>query len=182
MFMHGITYFISDLYTYTGKWICYASKLLTYLAQFHISSHTFFIALLKCIVVTKWQTARSIGHFKLTKIFLWIDLIIYSSLSFLVRLLSKPDFFWQYKGFIHVERCLGDPDDNWGLNSTKEVYHAGSGHCLISDVPPSESKTEYAIYMVRLLICYAQIIFVGLITFNIFEIGLYYKIFSFARR
>jgi hypothetical protein len=182
VFMHGITYLISDLYIYTGKWICYGSKLLTYFGNFHIASHSFFIALLKCLIITKWETARSIGHCKLAKIVLWVDLLLYTSLSFLVRLLSKPDFFWEYKGFSYVERCLGDPDDNWGLNSTKEVYHPGSGHCWISDATSSESKIEYAIYVVRLLICYAQILFVGLITLNIFEIGLYYKIFSFARR
>ena len=182
IFMHGITYIISDLYKYTGKWICYTSKLLTYLGNFHIYGHSFFIALLKCFVITKWQSARRFGHRKLAKIFLWIDLILYSSSAFLVRLLSKPDFFWEYKGFNHVEKCLGDPYDTWGLNSTNKTNHAGSGHCLISDDTTSQSEIEYSIYVVRLIICYAQLIFIALIALNIFEIGLYCKIFSFMRR
>ena len=182
IFMHGITYLISDLYTYTGKWICYTSKLLTYSGNFHIYGHSFFIALLKYFIITKYVTSRSIGHSKIAKIFLWIDLILYSSSQFLVRLLSKQDFFWEYKGFSHVERCLGDPYDTWGLNSTNKVNHASSGHCLISDATSSYSEIEYAIYVVRLLICYTQLIFLALIALNIFEIGLYCKIFAFMRR
>ena len=181
IFMNAITYVITDVYIYTGKWICYASKLLTYMGRLHLSGHSFFISFLKYLIIVKWKTARAFGHSKLIKIFLWMDLILYSTCWFLLRLASKPDFFWTYSGFIHVERCLGDVGDSWAVNSTNK-FHPGNGHCLISEVDLFDSNIEYALYIFKVLICYTQLVFTALITLNIFEMAFYCRTFSFMRR
>ena len=61
IFMHGVTYFVPDLYLYTGTWFCYSSKLLTYFGIHHVLGHSFFVSSLKYVIIVHWKYQVCVG-------------------------------------------------------------------------------------------------------------------------
>ena len=178
--MHGIAYFEPNLYTYTGEWFCYLSKFLTYYGILHIMAHSFIVSTMKYIVIVHWKKARALGHDKVQQIFFWIDLLFYPILMILIHLLSRPDFIWAYDGFAQIDRCLGDPKNNWGINTntTQTKLHS---LCYLK-APASTNFIEYTIYVLRSGICWAQVVVIYLVCWNLFEMVIYCQIFSSMRR
>ena len=77
------------------------------------------VALLKYVLIVHWQKARGFGNSKIKEIFFWINLF-YPLLMIGILLLIKPDFLLVHDGYARIDRCLGDPKNNWGLNSTRK--------------------------------------------------------------
>ena len=68
-FLYGVTYITPNLHQFTGKWFCYASKLILHYNYVIIAYYTLMVAILKYVVIVHWQWARGYGHDKIKKIF-----------------------------------------------------------------------------------------------------------------
>ena len=178
--MNVITYLVPDLYMYTGEWICYLSKFMAYYGNLHVTVHSLMISTMKYILIVHWQKARAFGHDKIKHIFFWLELF-YPIIMMLIHLLSRPDFFWAYDGFAQIDRCLGDPKNNWGINTTttQNKFHT---LCLNLEKPGSKNDIQYTIYVLRSGLCWIQLVVIYFILWNIFEMVIYYRVFGEMRR
>ena len=180
LIMDAITYIIHDLYTYTGEWFCYTSKVLNHYGNLYTVMHSMIISTLKYILIVHWKRARDIGKDKVKLAFFWIN-IFFPGLMVLLHSIIKPDFYLIYDGFARVDRCLGDPNNNWGPNSNRTQIKAHTV-CKMLVAPSTEDHFAYTIYILRSSVCWTQIVFEYFVAWNVFEIFLYTRIFSFMRR
>ena len=178
--MDTITYIIHDLHNYTGAWFCYASKVVNFYGNLYTVGHSMIVAILKYILIVHWQRVKRAGQEKVKETFFWIN-FLYPWVLILIHLTIKPDFFLIYDGFARVDRCLGDPNNNWGLNSNRTQIKVHTV-CKILIEPPREDVFAYTIYILRSGICWAQVVFEYLVNWNVIEILLYYQTFAFMRR
>ena len=177
--MHGTTHFIKDLYTYTGKWFCYTSKVLGHYGNLYMSSHSLIVSILKYIVINHCMRARVFGQEKIIEIFFWIN-FLHPLFTILLQLSIKPDFFLAYDRMTQIDRCLGDHKNMWELSDNKTVTKM---HNLCEFIPPpDENQIEYTIYVCRTFFCWFHAVFQYLIGWNIFEIFFYILIFRFMNR
>ena len=178
--MDTITYIIQDLHNYTGKWFCYTSNAFNLYGNFYTGAHSMIVSLLKYILIVHWKRARGFGQEKVKTLFFWIN-ILYASGMICIHLFIRPDFFVIYEGFARVDRCLGDPNNNWGTNSTGTQIKVHT-ICKMLVEPPPEDHFAYTIYILRNCVCWPQVVFEYLVTWNVFEMIVYYRIFSFMSR
>ena len=183
IFMEGITYIFQDLYTYTGEWFCYTSKVAMYYGNIYATTHSAIVSMFKYIIIVHWIKARAMGHEKIKDIFFWINLL-YPSFHILIFLMLIPDFFVKdttYLSFDRIHRCLGDSENVLGpdSNKTKMVMH---NLCQQIYVPSHEYNFAYAIHILKCSICWIQVIALYMIGLNLPEMLIYWRIFSFAWR
>ena len=178
--MYIITYYIKDLYLYTGKWICYLSNFLTYYGGSYVQTHSLIIGLMKYCVIVHWKRSNVIGQERVQKLFFCLN-ILHPSCMILLHVLIVPDFFQVWDGFSHVDRCLGDPKNNWvpNSNSTQIKLHT---LCINIVRNPPENNLDYIIYIIRSTACWLQVSWSYLVLWNILEIFVYAAIFRFMHR
>ena len=177
--MHGTTNFIQDLYTYTGKWFCYTSKVLAHYGNLYTLSHSLIVSILKYSLINHCMRTRIFGKEKLIKIFFWIN-FLHPLFTILLQLSIKADFFLAYDRMTQIDRCLGDHKNMWELSDNKTVTKM---HNLCEFIPPpDENQIEYTIYVCRTFFCWFHAVFQYLIGWNIFEIFFYILIFRFMNR
>ena len=180
LIMEFVSYLIQDLHQYTGKWICYSSKVVSYYGNIHCVGHSTIIAFMKYTLIVNWEKVLEIGDEKIKNRFFWAN-IFYSPVYMLLILCIEPDFFWDYGGLTRVDRCLGDPENNWGVKTnitqkaSYEICHQIIQHQLR---PTLESILQYC----RAFACWSHVVFLYLTVWNVFEIVLYVRIFAFMRR
>jgi hypothetical protein len=99
----------------------------------------------------------------------------------LIHLVIEPHFFWNYDGFARIDRCLGDPKNNWGpdSNRTQTKLH---NICQQFIEPSPDEYLAYTIYIVRSGVCWVHVVFLYLVTWNVFEMVIYFRIFAFMKR
>ena len=99
----------------------------------------------------------------------------------MLHLSARPDFFWAYDGFAQIDRCLGDPKNNWGpdSNRTQTKLH---NLCMELIPPPVENYFQYATYLLRGVACWLAFVMIYLNFWNIFEMLIYCRIFGFMQR
>ena len=180
IFMHSITYLIQDLYTYTGEWFCYTSKVLVNYGNMYMFGHSLVLSIMKYILIVKWQTTREFGKEKLIKIFFWIN-IMHPLFRILFQLIISPDYFWEYDGYPQFDRCLGDPKDNLAPNNNKSLTKLHDLCGLIVE-PPRVNYLQYTVYICRLSCCWLNVVFIYLVVWNLIEILFYCQTFAFMRR
>ena len=178
--MEIITYIIADLHTYTGEWFCYTFKVISFYGNLYIVGHSMIISLLKYILIVHWKRARSFGQEKVKELFFWVNLF-YPCVMIIIHLIIRPDFFLIYDGIQRIDRCLGDPNNTWGPNSNR-TPNLTFTVCKILAEPPHDNYYAYTIYIIRTGICWAQVVFEYLMTWNVFEILVYCRIFAFMHR
>ena len=178
--MDIITYIIHDLHTYTGEWFCYTSKVINYYGNLYTAGHSMIISLLKYIVIVHWKGVRRFGQEKVKQLFFWINLV-YPCVMIAIQLLIRPDFFMIYDGFKRTDQCLGDPNNNWGPNSNRTQIKMHT-ICEILVEPPHDHYFAYTIYVLRICICWTQVVFIYSVIWNLPEILVYNRIFAFMRR
>ena len=177
--MHGITFIIQDLYLYTGKWFCYASKVLDLYGNLYMTAYSFIVASLKYVFIVRWEKVRDIGKEKTKTIFFWINLL-HPIFTIILHLINRPDFLWAYDGFPQFDRCLGDPKENWsrgGNNSLTKLHNL----CEF-DEPFDNDLFEISVLYCRSTFCWLLVVTYYLVLLNILEILFYISIFRFTRR
>jgi hypothetical protein len=176
--MHGVTYIVPDLHTYTGRWFCY-----TFIAVAHYSSlyhigHSLVVSILKYVIIVHWQKIRAFGEEKFKEMIFWLN-IFHPIVGLALHFLARPDFLFVFAGVTPANRCLGEGGEDTVYNKTLRLTILG-----VCEIPEPVSLNWFydALFMVRKSVCVLQTISVILIALNIFEIFIYYQIFSFAYR
>jgi hypothetical protein len=178
--MGTITYIIQDLHTYTGEWFCYTSKALNFYGNFYTGAHSMIVSLLKYILIVHWKRSRDFGKDKVKTSFFWIN-IFFAGVMICIHLFIRPDLFVISNGYARIDRCLGDPNNNWSTNSTRNKMFMNTV-CETLVAPSHDDYFAYAIYILRNCICYPQVVFEYIMMFNVLEIVVYCRIFAFMRR
>ena len=99
----------------------------------------------------------------------------------LIHLITEPDFFWKYDGYARIDRCLGDPKNNWGpdSNRTQTKLH---NICQQFLEPSPDDYLAYMSYVVRSGVCWVHVVFLYLVAWNVLEMVTYFRIFAFMKR
>ena len=178
--MEIITYVIQDLHQYTGTWICYGSKIVSYYGNLQCVGHSTIIAFMKYILIVNWEKVLEIGDEKFKRTFFWVNML-HTPGHMLLYLCMEPDFFWDYGGIARIDRCLGDPKNDWDVNTNGtqkalyEICHQVIQHQLN---PTLDSILQYC----RAFVCWAHVVYLYLTFWNVLEIVLYFRIFAFMSR
>ena len=178
--MHGVTTVVPNLYSYTGKWFCYLSKFLAYSGNLNVQAQTFIIAIMNFVVIVHWKRAKAYGHKRVKMIFFWINLL-YPLFMQMLHVIARPDFYWAYDGFAQIDRCLGDPKNNWGPNSNRTQTKLPN-LCMELDAPPVENYFQFTAYLLQSSVCWSELVIIMFIMWNIFEMVIYCRIFGFMRK
>ena len=180
LFMKIITFVIQDLHAYTGTWLCYLSKVAQYLGGLHISAHTLVIAILKYIMIVRWDWAMVVGQDKIKKAFFFID-FLHPILILSVLLLVRTDFLVEWDSpSEEIDRCLGDPKNN--LDPARNHSLTKLHHLCQIDTPFNDNNFENFGYYFKTSICWAHFTIFYLCFSNLLEVLFYTLIFKFMRR
>ena len=179
-FLYAVTYIVPNLYLYTGRWFCYASKLILHYNNMIIAHYTLIVAILKYVVIVYWQWARGIGHDKIKALFSVILGFCVPMINVTVYFAVRPDFLWVYDGYKQVDMCLGDPKGNWAeeINQTQTKLHT-----LCVDIEPATN--DYFPYFFSYSgkgLCWMQVIFNYLAFWNLLDCVVYIKLFIVMKR
>ena len=178
IFMHAITWFVKDLYVYTGGWFCYTSKVVTYYLNLYTMGHSLVLSILKYIIIVHSDKTLKYGKDKIIEIFFWLN-FLHPSLMIIFQLIIRPNFFWAHDGMAQIDRCLGDPKHNWESGSNKSLNKIHN-LCYFQE-PNNDNYLEYIIYICRTLGCGLSVVVFYFVLWNIFELFFYCKIFRFMR-
>ena len=180
LFMKIITFVIQDLHAYTGTWLCYLSKVAKYLGGLHISAHTLVIAILKYIMIVRWDWAMVVGQDKIKKAFFFID-FLHPILILSVLLLVRTDFLVEWDSpSEEIDRCLGDPKNN--LDPARNHSLTKLHHLCQIDTPSNDNNFENFGYYFKTSICWTHFTIFYLCFSNLLEVLFYTLIFKFMRR
>ena len=178
-FMNGITYFMDNLYEYTGEWFCYVSKVLEHYGHLYVAGHSLIIVIMKFVLIVHWDWARMKGNDRIKEVFFWINLL-HPVVTILCNLIVRPDFFWAYDGMKNFDICLGDPKKLWvpERNTSFTKLH---NLCELTE-PSPENYFEYTVFLLRFSLCWVNVAVFYLVMFNIFEMLIYFIIFRWGIR
>ena len=118
IFFYSITYTIQDIYLYTGEWLCYFYMFLIYYGERYVTGYSLILAMMKYVLIVQWKKVIDIGKDKILTTFFWLN-ILHPFCAILIHVIITPNFFWEWNGYSQVDRCLGDPKNNWGPNSNQ---------------------------------------------------------------
>ena len=177
--MYIITYMIDNLYIYTGSWFCYTSKALSIMGNAHVGGHTFFIAIMKYVMIVLHDKVRSFGKENAQRIFLAMN-VLYPIYIFLVFHLINPDFLFIYGHVSQSLRCLGE----------SEIYSAQNPNQTVAKLHNfcefSESFEPWSVMKVirlgRSIFCWIHVGLIYLLFWNVIEAFLYFFVFKFMWR
>ena len=179
-FLYGVTYIIPNLHHFTGKWFCYASKIILQYNYIIVAYYTLMVAILKYVIIVHWQWARGFGHDRIKKMFSITLAFCIPTIHILIYFAVRPDFLWAYDFNKQVDLCLGDPKGNWeeGTNQTQTKLHM---LCLKIE-PATNDSFHYFLSYLRKGICWCQVIFFYLTFLNLLDCAVYIKIFSAMKK
>ena len=104
-FLFAVTYMVPNLSLITGKWFCYASKMIMYYNSIVGINFTLMVAILKYVVIVHWQKARAFGHDKIKKLFSFLLAFGYPAMNILLQFAISPNFIFVYDGNKEVDMC-----------------------------------------------------------------------------
>ena len=168
--IHPTTYFVEDLYLYTGQWFCYAAKVVSQYLIVYLGTHSTIIAAMKYVVIVHEEKIRTFKS-KIKETFFVLN-FSYPIMSIILSLLLIPNFFVLYGGHSHVERCFGTKTQNY------------TSMFFICDViePRQDYSIEGVFNTMKWIICKGQVIFSYLTILNVLDVIFYCRTFSFMRK
>ena len=180
IFMDIITYIVPNLYQHLGTWFCYTSKVVMHYTNLYTVGHSMVVSMLKFTLIVYWKKARSFGNAKIKEIFFWVNLC-YPLLMMLIHVMIKPDFYLIYDAYARIDRCLGDPSNNWDKDSNRTQIKIHT-ICKMFVAPPEDEQIAYIIYLIRSTACWMHVGVAYLVLWNFFEMISYCRIFAFMRK
>ena len=169
--IHPTTYFVENLYMYTGEWFCYAAKVISQFLLFYLGAHSTIIAAMKYVIIVYEEKIRLFKS-KIKDTFFFVN-ISYPIFLILFTLFLIPNYFALYGGHTHINRCFG----NQGRNYTKWYFM-----CNLIETHQTLSSFDETINIVKVIICKAQVIIFYATSLNLFDLLLYSRTFAFMRR
>ena len=181
--MEFVTFQVPNLYEYTGKWFCYSSMLLNHYGNIYTIGHSMIVGLLKYTLIVKWQKVINVGNDRVRNIFFFVN-IFYAICFMLTLLISKPNIFSIWDSFARVDRCLGDPKNNWESDGSPTNRTQNKLHIICNsliEAPPND-RISYVIQYGRFLICWLHTTIMYLTYWNVIECLIYIRLFLFMKR
>ena len=170
VWIHPTTYFVEDLYLYTGEWFCYAAKVVSQYLIIYLGTHSTIIAAMKYVVIVHEEKIRTFKS-KVKEAFFVLN-FSYPIMSIILSLLLMPNFFVMYGGHSHVERCFGSQKGNYS-----------SMFFLCDLIEHRQDNSVKGVFnTTKWIICKAQVIFSYLTLLNILDVIIYCRTFSFMRK
>ena len=180
LFLYGITSLLPNLYEYTGTWYCYFAKEIRYYGALYVTGHSLVVAIMKYMMIVRWEAVRVVGKIKVQKIFFWVN-FLHPVLTIVVHLILRPDFIWAHDAYKEIDLCLGDPNNHWAKdsNSTQTKLH---NLCTTMDKAAAEDILGQTLYVLKSGGCWIQISCLYLTGWNLFEGIAYFNTFKFMRK
>ena len=183
LLMEFITYCVPDLYIHTGEWFCYSSKVLTHYFNIYTTQFSLITGIMKYVIILHWRKVSDIGDEKVKNVFFVVNLF-HPVLQIILWLMIEPNFFYESDSHARIDRCLGDPKNNWGpddlpTNRTQNKLHVICNNLLNR---PLDDYFEYTVQYGRFVVCWLQCIFLYFSFWNILDVLVYLRIFIFMRR
>ena len=169
--IHPTTYFVENLYIYTGEWFCYAAKVISQFLLFYLGAHSTIIAAMKYVIIVYEEKIRLFKS-KVKDTFFILN-ISYPIFLILFTLFLIPNYFALYGGHTHINRCFGSQ----GRNYTKWYFM-----CDLIETHHASSSFDETINIVKVIICKAQVIIFYATSLNFFDLLLYCRTFAFMRK
>ena len=169
---YSITYFIPYLAAYTGSWICYLSAFVAMFCYQAIIVHSLLVAIMKYIFIVHTWKARSFGDERIQKIFLWIAIIYPATMAIVTILLTT-----NYQNRSEIKSCFGKLLNNSSNSDIHKSWFVKSWLCDLA----SSSDNNILVYGAK-LVCFIRSLLSCVISTNIPEAFLYFKIFRQMKR
>ena len=175
--LYGLTHYVQNLYTYTGKWFCYMSKIVISIGDAHTMGHSFLLAVLKLIVIVHVES-DVIRKEKVKKVFAYINLL-YGIVVVGILNIVRPDYVFIYHSAV-AERCLGGS----GAITSHDNTSSSVNLVQLCDIahPAEQTLFGYIIFAIRKLICWADVSFIYFNCANLLEAICYARIFAHMNR
>ena len=179
LIMHVATDAIPDLYIYTGEWFCYTWKVVAHCGGLYHIGHSLVVSILKYNIIVKWEKTITFGENRLKEICFWLN-ILHPIIGLAIHLMVRPDFIFVFSGISPSNTCLGEDINGDTHNRNVSQSHLSK----LCDIPEDlhDNWFYHSVFIGRKILCVLQTIGIYLIALNIFEMFLYYRIFSFAYR
>ena len=183
LLMEFMTYYVPDLYIHTGQWFCYSSKVVTHYFNIYVTQFSLITGIMKYVIILHWRKVLEIGDEKVKNVFFVVNLF-HPVLQIILWLMIEPNFFYESDSHARIDRCLGDPKNNWGpddlpTNRTQNKLHVICNNLLNR---PLDDYFEYTVQYGRSILCWTQFIFLYFSFWNILDVMVYLRIFIFMRR
>ena len=92
--LYGLTHYVQNLYSYTGDWFCYMSKIILSIGDAHVMGHSFLLAVLKLIVIVHVES-DVIRKEKVKKVCAYLNLL-YGIVIVGILNVVRPDYVFIY--------------------------------------------------------------------------------------
>ena len=169
IFISTINFIIKDLHTFTGKWFCYASRLVFEYHVEYVSGYSLIISMFKYFVTVHGEILMPFQG-NVTLAFLVIN-FIHPILSIFLHLILVPDYFVRSMSFEAINQCLGG-----SINNTMETMAVCSNEIV------DQFSFVGVLYILRRCFCSTRVLLHLMIVFNFFEMFFYFKIFAYMKR
>ena len=183
LLMEFITYCVPDLYIHTGKSFCYSSKVVTHYFNIYVTQFSLITGIMKYVIILHCRKVLDIGDEKVKNVFFVVNLF-HPALQIILWLIIEPNFFYESDSHARIDRCLGDPKNNWGPDGLPTNRTQNKLHIICNNLVnrPLDDYLEYTVQHGRFVVCWTQCIFLYFSFWNILDILVYLRIFIFMRR
>ena len=171
--IHPTTYFIDDLYMYTGEWFCYTAKVISEFLLKYAGTHSTIIATMKYVVIVHEEKIR-LFKTKVKDAFIVLNVLI-PIMSILLMVILVPNYFVLYEGHTHINRCFGNQNQN-------SSYTGWLNMCNLIVTQENPSSFQWISTNIKRAICKGNVIIFFLTVLNFFDVILYCRTFAFMRK
>ena len=168
----AITYFVPNLSSHIGSWVCYIGAINNFYGYQEISAHSLLIAIEKYVLIVHTLKARAFGDNKIEKILFCVH-VAYPFLGSTIAMLTT-----NYETRAEVKSCLGIADE-LVLNNSSSV--SGRRNFLFCDVS-NYAETSLILSYVTQFFCVSRNFTNLVVVTNLPEAFFYYKIFKTMKR
>ena len=176
IFRHA-TDFIYPLSEVFGSWFCVFFYFLKWSCTIFISFHTTVIAIMRYIFVVHDERVASFGKQRAQHFFYWLLGIVPIVLTIWLYFGAADR---EYDGNIAINKCNGVYDKifllKWGFAGRQSVWYARCGVQCYASV--NFDNVASAIEILELIQCIASFSIMILLTSNIFEGFIYYRLWA----
>ena len=165
-----VTYFVPNLSSVIGSWICYFGAFITFLGYQEGMAYSLWIAIEKYVLIVHHQKVRLFGEEKLEKLFLRLSIGYPLVLSIIAMITANYDVRAE------VKSCFGM--DNHTLQSNNTT---SSGSAFSCDVTYYSEISVILSYFIHFL-CASRIALNCVVVTNLPEAFFYYQTFKFMKR
>ena len=169
--IHPTTYFIDDLYMYTGEWFCYTAKVISEFLLKYTGMHSTIIAAMKYVVIVHEEKIR-LFKTKVKDTFIVLNVLI-PIMSILLMVILVPNYLVLYEGHTHINRCFGNHNRN---------FTGWYNMCDLIVTQENHSSFQRILNNIKVAICKGNVIIFFLTVLNFFDVILYCRTFAFMRK